>query len=162
MLRKKKDDKTEEFKRDMTLTEQQRQTPMTEDYVYSLGRSVYMIMDPEVTAMLNPTDDNGKPKPSQFRSLIPAFSHLNRLSNIDKQQKELLTLDYEFLILIHKLNMNEDQYESVGWAELESLKIFAQNMVSDSFHGWKGKLVTEQIKIIRAELEKKKKGLLPF
>lgn len=151
--RGKKDEKDEEFGTDMALTEHSRQSPMSDEMIYSLGRSVYMIMDPEVTGILN-ADGN-----DQFNALIPAFSHLNRTTNIDKKQAELLTLDYEYLSLIHKLNMNEDEYENVGWAMLESLKIFAHGITSDAFHGWKGKLVTEQIKIIRTELEKKKKGL---
>lgn len=149
---KKQEEKDEQFSGDMALTEASRQPQMSDEMIYSLGRSVYMVMDPEVTGILNA---EGK---DQFNALVPAFSHLNRTTNIDKKQAELLTLNYEYLSLIHKLNMKEDDYENVGWALLESLKIFAGGIISDAFHGWKGKLVTEQIKIIRTELEKKKKG----
>ena len=138
---------------DQALTEQSRPSQMGDEMIYSLGRSVYMVLDPDVSDILK---EEGN---SQLAALIPAFSHLNRTTNIDKKQAELLTLDYEYLTLIHKLNMNEDEYENVGWAKLESLKIFAMGIISDAFHGWKGKLVTEQIKIIRTELEKKKKGI---
>lgn len=163
LRRDKKKDEDEEYMQNLALTEQGRQT-LPEDQLASLGRSVYMIMDPEVTAILNPVDAKGRiiddPKLSQFRSLIPAFSHLNRTTNIDKRDATLLMLDYEYLDIIHTLNMKEDNYENEGWALLESLKIFARNIVADSFHGWKGRIMTEQIKIIKTEIEKKKKGIL--
>jgi len=157
--KKRKDQDEEEFKKEVALTELGGEMPpqsvgLTQDYIYSLGRSVYMIMDPEVNLVLN--------KKPYLKTLIPAFSHLNRISRIGKQEADLLELDYEFLMLIHKLNMNEDEYENKGWAELESLKLFARHMIHDSFGGWKGNLLTEQVKIIKAELEKPKKKRLPF
>lgn len=148
----KKPDADEEFTRDMAMSEAGQREQVDADYLYSLGRSIYMIHDPQ----LELKDDD------QFNELYPAFSMLNRTTNIGNLDRELLLLDYEALLLINKINMNEDEYENKGWAKLEALKIFARYMVSDSFHGWKGRLVTEQIKIIRAELEKKKKGWLRF
>lgn len=150
---KKRQDEDEEFGKGMAGIEQSNQPQMSDEMISSLGRSVYMVMDPEVTAILN---DKDKP---QFQALLPAFSHLNRTTRIGKKQAELLTLNYEYLSLIHKLNMPEDDYENVGWALLESLKIFASGIISDAFEGFKAKVVTEQIKIIRTELERKKKGL---
>lgn len=153
MGRKKKEDKDEEFMRDQALADTARGgSPLPEDYVYSLGRSVYMIMDPEVSEMLK---DDGNP---QLKSLIPAFSHLNRTTAIGEKEARLLLLQYEYIGLIHTLNMDEDEYENKGWALLEALEIFARNIVADARHGWKGRLVTEQIKIIKTEIEKKKKG----
>ena len=152
--RKKKPDRDEEYAQAAALTEQGRHETTPQEYLQSLGRSVYMVMDPDVSSIFN---DEEK---VQFQALLPAFSHLNRTTNIGKKEAELLELDYEYLTLIHKLNMNEDEYETTGWALLESLKIFAKGIISDAFHGWKGRLVTEQIKIIRTELEKKKKRTL--
>lgn len=152
--RKKRPDKDQEFAETVTLAEQTRPETTPQEYLHSLGRSVYMVMDPEVFSILNDEDKK------QFRALIPAFSHLMRTTNIGTKEAELLELDYEYLTLIHKLNMNEDEYETVGWALLESLKIYARGIISDAFHGWKGRLVTEQIKIVRTELEKKKKRTL--
>lgn len=152
--RGKKDDKEEQFATDMALTEHSR--PMADEMINSLGRSVYMVMDPDVQAILN----NPEKTNPQLQALLPAFSHLNRTTKIGKTQAELLTLDYEYLSLIHKLNMNEDEYENVGWALLESLKIFASGIISDALDGFKARVITEQIKIIRTELQKqKKKGI---
>jgi hypothetical protein len=127
---------------------------LTEDYVNSLGRSVYMVMDPDVMQILH--DDE------QLKTLIPAASHLNRLTNKDRKATELDMLDYEFLLMIHKLNMNEDDYESAGWAKLQAFIPFFRNLVYDSVGGFKAHMVTEQIKIIKAEIEKQKKKVLPF
>lgn len=163
--KKKKKEEEMDFRKEQSLAEQYRGgggMPLTEDYIASLGRSVYMVMDPEVTAILNPIDEKGKPIPSPFRSLVPAFSHLNRVSRIGKNEAEILQLRYRKLMLLHKINMTEDEYESEGGALLESLEIFATHMIHDSFDGWKGNLVTEQIKTIRTELGEQKKKRRPF
>lgn len=151
--RKKKEDT--EFQMGIAHAEAARPTPgLTEDYLRSLGRTAYMLMDSEVSGILN--DD----KNPNFKSLIPAFSHLNRTTNIGNKEAELLMLDYEYINIIHTLNMKEDLYENDGWATLESLKIFARNIIADAYKGWKGKILTEQIKVIRTELEKKKRGII--
>lgn len=150
---------------EMALTEVNRPgspAPVDQGMLYSLGRSVYMIMDPEVTSIIDPRDKNGRRLPSQLRSLLPAFSHLNRVSKIGSREADLLELDYEYLMIIHKLNMNEEEFESKGWAELESLKIFARHMINDAFGGWKGNLITEHIKVIKTELKEEKKSRWPF
>lgn len=152
---KKKEEEEKHFKAEMALAEQQRQgMPLTEDYIASLGRSVYMVMDPEVTKILNEND--------QLKSLIPAFSHLNRVSRIGKGEAELLEFDYEYMFLLHTLTMNEDEYETKEAERIEALKLHSRFIIHDSFGGWKGNLVTEQIKTIRTELEKTKKKRLPF
>jgi len=153
--KKKKEEEEKHFKGEMALAEQQRQgMPLTEDYIASLGRSVYMVMDPEVTNILNEND--------QLKSLIPAFSHLNRVSRIGKGEAELLEFDYEYMFLLHTLTMNEDEYETKEAERIEALKLHSRFIIHDSFGGWKGNLVTEQIKTIRTELEKTKKKRLPF
>lgn len=149
----KKPDPDDEYQRAASLSEISRENQSEQqraDFLYSLGRSIYMIQDPILVNVLLEDDE--------FKAMYAAFSQLNRTTNIGNLDRELLLLDYEALLLINKLNMDEDKYENLGWAKMEALKIFARYMVSDSFHGWKGRLVTEQIKIIRTELEKKKKG----
>ena len=160
---KEKKEAEEEYRKVMALTEQGKpQGAMTEDYIASLGSRVYLIMDPTVTEFLNPLDADGKPLPSSYREMYPAFSHLNRLSHIGKLQAEILELDYEYLMLIRKMNMDEDEYDSKGWLEIESLKIHATHIISDAFDGWKGKLFTEQSKTIRTEMVETKKKRWPF
>ena len=144
---KKEPDKDEQFARDMTGIEESRPAVMPEEYINSLGRSVFMIMDPDVIALL--TDEEK-----------PAFSHLNRVTNIGQKEAGLQMLDYEFLSLVDKMNTNEDEYEDKGWKKSLSKRIFARGIINDAFKGFKAKIVTEQIKVIRTQVEKKKKGLL--
>lgn len=163
--KKKQKEAAIEYSREQGLADSYRGSgglPLTEDYIASLGRSVYMVMDPEVTALINPVDKKGNPIETPLRSLLPAFSHLNRVSRIGKREAEILALRYRILLLMHKIDMTEDEYENEGGALLDSLEIFATHMIHDSFDGWKGNLVTEQIKTIRTELGEKKQKRGPF
>lgn len=161
--KKRKEEEAQRYKEEMALrAESKPQVPGQQDAFASLGRSVYMVMDPEVFAAINPINKAGKSIPSIFRPLIPAFSHLNRLTKTGKLQAELLELDYEELIIITKMNMLEDEYESNGWLALKSLSIFSQSIISDSFNGFKAGIVTTQLKTIRTELTETKKKKGPF
>jgi len=158
----KKDEKAMDYQKEVVLTEQNRQgMPMTEEYVNSLGRSVYSIIDPEVMALLNPIDANGKPIESDLRQLIPALSHLNRMTQINKLDVELDRLDLEYIFLRMKCSMNEEDYDTEKAGLIESLQFYANHIPTDAFEGFKAKLLAYQMKIIRTELEEKKtKGLL--
>lgn len=151
-----KKEQDDDFHKDLVINEQNPPpgSVVPEDYVYSLGRSVYMVLDPDVMEVLK--------QDPKLQTLIPAASHLNRLTRKDRKAMELDMLDYEFLLQIHKLNMNEDDYETTGWAKLQAFVPFFRNIVYDSVDGFKARVVTEQIKVVKAELEKKKKRVLPF
>jgi len=161
-LRKKKDEKAMDFQKEIVLTEEQRQgMPMTEEYVNSLGRSVYSIIDPEVMALLNPMNANGKPIESDLRQLIPALSHLNRMTQIGKDDVELDRLDLEYIFLRMKCTMNESDYTTGKAGLIESLQFYANHIPTDACDGFKAKLLAYTMKIIRTELEEKKtKGWL--
>jgi len=146
----KEKEKDEQYMEDAAHIAQQR--VMTEDYVNSLGRTYFMLEDENVTSMLQ--------KDPQLRTLLPAFSRVNRTTKIGKRDAKLLMIDYNILTLLHEINMDEDTFEAGGWAKLEALKIFAHALICDQFEGWKGRLVTETISIIKTEIERKKKGLL--
>jgi hypothetical protein len=127
---------------------------LPEDYVNSLGRSVYMVMDPDVMQIID--------SDPQLKSFRIAISHLNRLTKKDKTSMQLDTLDADYLVLINKINSNEDDYENRLWAIYEALRMFMRNANCDNIDGFKARIVTEQIKIVKAEIEKKKRGVLPF
>jgi hypothetical protein len=146
----------EQFQKDLVAGEQHPPPGqmLTEDYVNSLGRSVYMVMDPDVLAILA--------EYPQLKSFRIAVSHLNRLTRKDKNAMALDTLDNDYQVLIHKINANEDDYENSLWAVYEALRQFMRNASYDNVDGFKARIVTEQIKIVKAELEKKQKKVLPF
>lgn len=127
---------------------------LSEDYVNSLGRSVYMVMDPDVMRLIDETP--------QLKSFRIAISHLNRLTKKDKTAMQLDTLDADYLVLINKINANEDDYENGLWAIYEALRMFMRNANCDNIDGFKARIVTEQIKIAKVELEKPKKKVLSF
>lgn len=98
------------------------------------------------------------------RAVYPAYSFLNRTSHIDEKDRKLILLNYEYLdILITSIMRNpQPRKDYLDWIESVAYNIFAQFMVNDALHGWKGKLVIEQVRVIRAELAKvKKKGGFP-
>ena len=145
--RKKKEEekRDEEFQEGVALTEEGRQDTMSAEYMRGLGHSIYVVYDPDVAASFDEAEK-------------PAFSHLNRTTNIGKKEAALLELDYKYFSLVGMINMDEDTYDAKGWKRSIGLDIHARAIISDAFHGWKGKLLAEYRKIIRVELEKGKKG----
>lgn len=147
-----------DYGRDMAIAEESRPNMMANqrEAIASLGRSVYMIMHPDV--------DNMILKSRILRPMYPAYSHLMRVTKIGKLQAEILELDYMNLSLIVKMNMDEEEYESEGWLALNALEMFSTSIVSDAFQGFKAEVVTTMLKTIRTEVgEPKKEGRkLPF
>lgn len=113
-----------------------------------------MIIDPEVLALLLE-----KPK---YRNLIPAFSHLNRISNIGPLEAEILELDYEALLLLQEMFMKESKYNASDFILMMSLGMHSRFIIADSYQGHKAKVITEQTRVIRTELTKPKKGRFIF
>jgi hypothetical protein len=146
----------EDFQKELAAGEQHPPpgTMLPEDYVNSLGRSVYMVMDPDVMRIIDETP--------QLKSFRIATSHLNRLTRKDKNAMMLDTLDADYLVLINKINSNEDVYENSLWGIYEALRMFMRNANCDNIDGFKARIVTEQIKIVKAELERPKKKVLPL
>jgi len=152
MIRKPKEDKAAEFTRDFALAGETRpDATMQKDFLDAYGRTYLMIQDELTLKMLW---DNPK-----LRHLIPAYAGILRTSKIDKGEKELQDLDYEYLIMQNKMSMNEDQYEHYVCGTHVSLMIYARSITNDQLDGWKAKVTTEQTKRIIAET-KTKKGLL--
>jgi len=146
---KKEPDIDEQRAHEITVAEESRPT-MEQDYVNALGKLYYMIKDDQEAKLL--WDD------AQLRNLIPAFSALNSLSNIDEREARIRMLKYKILMLKQKAYMNTKTYASGGATLISSLELRSRSIVTDAFHGWKGKITTEQTKRITTVLEKKKKG----
>jgi len=153
--KKKKEEEARQYKEEMALRQESgHQMPAQQDAYASLGRSVYMIMHPEVDEIIM--------KDPKLKASYPAYSYLNRVTKTGKLQAQIQELDYEELGLITKMNMTEDKYESEGWLKLKALNIFAQSIISDAFGGFKADIVTTQLKTIRTELAEVKKKRLPL
>ena len=149
--RGKKKEKEKEFKQAMVLTqtqaEGQERTPG--EYIDSVGRTYYMIRDDREDELL---------KSEQLLSFLgPAFSPLNQLTNINEKEARIRRLKYKILLLKLKGYMNPRAYANGGSILISSLELRARSIVSDAETGWKGKILTEQTKTTRVELEKKKR-----
>jgi len=148
--RGKKKDEEEEFAKSVALTEQQ--AVMEEEMRASVGSSLYYVYDPHLHAILNQTERD--------RATYPARSFINRTTNIDAREKEILFNEYEYLNTLSDIGANEEEYETVGWLKGESVLIHDRIALNDMHNGWKGKLMAERVRRIIAELQQrlKKKG----
>lgn len=152
---KEEEKRAEEYNEQMALTEQTRQGAMPEEQMNALGQLYYMMKDDQVTYILWEN--------KQLRNLIPAFSPLNQMSNISEKEARIRRLKYKLLLLKQKGYMNTKKYAEGGATLISSLDLLSRTYTTDAVHGWKGKILTEQTKIIRTEVVKrKKKGMLPF
>lgn len=148
----KPEDKDIEFGRDVTVADTARpDATMQRDFIDAYGRTYLMITDELTLKML--WEDQ------KLRHLIPAFAGILRTSNIDKDEKALQDLDYEYAIMQNKMSMNEDEYEHYACGTHIALRIHARSVTNDQLGGWKAKVATEQTKHIITET-RKKKGLL--
>jgi len=148
--RKKEPDPDEQFQQNQALNQG---NIMSEEVRASLGQSVYMVHDPYVHEAFRDKDNE------LLETMLPAFSFLNRTTNIDKAEKELLFWQYKRLMTLTRLTMKERDYNTKWWLQQEALQIYAMGILNDAEGGWKGKLVTEQIRKIITELRKpEKKG----
>lgn len=92
--------------------------------------------------------------------LIPALSHLVRTTNIENPTAvQYLLLTWEIacrlVFLVYK------PPNLINRAKFEAWNIFGRGVIHDAEHGWRGKLVTERIKIYKVEgAEKKRRKLL--
>lgn len=146
----KKPDRDGEFGREIVGTEIARGESVGDDYDRAL-RNSYMILDLNlINQMLKDPD---------LKPLYPAFSFVNRTSKVGDREREILWLDYDYLFLLRKLSITKESYDFDKWIALEALRLSVPYFLSDA-QGWKGRLLTEQIKIIRAQVEKKKRGWL--
>jgi hypothetical protein len=86
---------------------------------------------------------------------IPAFDSVNRTTKITDHEAEIMWLDFQILFLMAKLTMPPDVYEMGAMALFQSLEIAASTVITDAKGGWKGHLLTEQVRRLDVMLNKK-------
>lgn len=142
----------QEFRRNQILTEQQadaqRPTNPEIEYLTMLGKFGYLVADDRVFDFIQ--------KHPQYNALIPAFSPVNRTTkHISKRDAQIQWLDHQILQVMLETTMSPDDYEAGAMEIMQGFEIFANTQISDGFEGWKGNILTQQVKVIRAETEKK-------
>jgi len=96
---------------------------------------------------------------SNAKILLPALSHLLRTTNItDKNAVKYMMLTWEIACRLTFL-VNEPP-NLVNQAKFEAWLMFGRAAIHDAEQGWRGKLVTERIKIFKLENEEKKRRKL--
>lgn len=127
--------------------------PVTaEDYQYALGRTALIISDPTVVAVM--AGNNEKPETSA--DLI-AYSHENSLTHLNNKEAELQMIDYECQNILSTLEMNEDDFNLQGYRVSQSKQILARSKVANARDGFLLKIVNDQTKVIRTEIQPKKR-----
>ena len=151
-LKGKKDPNKLQFRRNLAISESvesaRRSNPEAE-YLQTIGKMGYMVMDERVIDLLfsNPS----------LQSLGPVYSPVNATIRLSKQEAALKRIRIENHITMLKLTMHPDLYEGNGMEILEGLRLFGFDRVSEAEAGWKGHLVTEQVKKIEISTDKNEK-----
>lgn len=121
--------------------------PPTEEMLV-LGRTHYMLKDNDIRNLVF----------GKHRWLIPAYiaaSHLLRTSFLDPWDVE--PLKWRFKLIIDLLLMSKDDLSIEDLAVAEAMYIYGFTSLKDALDGWRGKLVTEQVRTYRIEGEKVEK-----
>ena len=141
VLFKKKDTTTRDFKRTQVLTEQQQpEQSASEQYQIMTAKMGFMVTDELVIKLI--WDE------PHFHPLIPVFSIVNASGRITKKVADIMKLRLENIIARLKLTMKQDLVDRGGLDTLEGLRIYGYYRINEIIDGWKGHLITEQVKVI--------------
>lgn len=149
---KQKDDVGLQFRRELILAEASGEAARPHspeaDYVAMVGKMGFMVMDENIINFLysNPL----------LHPFIPVFSPINATIKLDKRQEDLKRIRLENFLVERKLTMPPDVYDANGLEILDGLRIFGHDRISEAADGWKGHLVTEQVKVIETRSQEKK------
>lgn len=146
------EDKTLEYLQGLTFNEQQAENNAPADpyeAVKQNERDKMMLGDQTVTKFIL--------SHPQYAPFLPALSPVNRTTkHISKSDAEVMWLDFQILFCMEEMCMSPEDYENGGLEFLQGLEIYTGPLISDGYEGWKGRITTEQKKIVSAQLTKGK------
>ncbi len=147
-----RENKKLEFKRTYALTEAaadaQRGGDPANDYLTMLGKFGYLVGDDRIPEFIsnNPA----------YNALIPALSPVNRTTkHISKRDAHIAWMDFQILYTMLELTMRPEDYEAGGMEILQGFEVLSNTQISDGFEGWKGNILTQQVKVSRVEMREK-------
>ena len=147
-----REDKTFEFQENMALSQQTADANAPQDpyeAAKAAERERLMLGDERTARFLDIHPE--------FHAFIPALAPVNRTTkHISKRDAMIAWLDFQILFTMEEMCMRPEAYEAGGLEILQGLEIFASTQISDGFEGWKGRILTEQKKIIATEFRKGK------
>jgi hypothetical protein len=120
-----------------------------QDYVAMLGKIGYLLNSPtmEKFFMEHP----------HLRMFVPAFQSVNRTTKLSANEAEIMYYDFQILFTMAKLTMPPDVYEQGAMGIFQGLEVLASTQITDGKDGWKGHLITEQVRRLEVNLNKKKR-----
>lgn len=131
------------------VVEQTEMLPTTpEDWLQYLGQIYYLVKDYETFQQLRDDPD--------MKVLMPTLSHLLRTSYLDKHTINVMKLRWRRACRLQLLCgknptlMNQAKFDA--WVN------FGYAAIEDAREGWRGRLVTERIKVHKIETRTKKRG----
>lgn len=124
------------------------QTSQEQDYVTMVGKIGYLLNSPTMEKFFM--------KHPHLRGFIPAFQSVNRTTNLTKHDAEVMYYDFQILFTMAKLTMDPSTYEQGAMAIFQGLEILAETQITDGVDGWKGHIITEQVRRLEVDLGKKK------
>jgi hypothetical protein len=120
-----------------------------QEYVDTVGKIGYLLNSPTMEQFFMTN--------KYMQVFIPAFQSVNRTTKLSNHEAEIMWLDFQIAFTMAKLTMPPDVYEQGAMAMFQSLEILAGTQITDGKEGWKGHLITEQVRRIDVQLNKKDK-----
>jgi hypothetical protein len=122
-------------------------TSPAQDYVDTVGKIGYLLNSPTMEQFFMTN--------KYMQVFIPAFQSVNRTTKLSNHEAEIMWLDFQIAFTMAKLTMPPDVYEAGAMGMFQSLEILASTQITDGKEGWKGHLITEQVRRIDVALNKK-------
>jgi hypothetical protein len=145
----KKDERAFEFSAAAAQTDLANPTASSpeQEYVQTVGKIGYLLNSPTMEQFFatNP----------HMQKFIPAFQSVNRTTKLSNHEAEIMWLDFQIAFTMAKLTMPPDVYEQGAMSMFQSLEILASTQITDGKDGWKGHLITEQVRRLDVQLNKK-------
>ena len=89
----------------------------------------------------------------EYKAFIPALASVNRTTkHVSKTDMRIAWLDFQILQVMTEMCMNPDKFEEGAMEMMQGFEMYHNNIISDGHEGWKGNILTQQRKIISANV----------
>jgi hypothetical protein len=149
-FRKKDDPYRQQLEHDITVNESAQPSQEELENANVVEKFAYVLVDDNVQYLLKNN--------TILMPLYPTFSLLNSTIRLTKIDAIILYCKVRFQLLLIAWNMDEEEYQTEGAITLESLKYYFYCRINEAIDGWKGRMITEQHKIIETQVRREKKG----
>ena len=118
-----------------------------QEYIDTVGKIGYLLNSPTMEQFFMTN--------KYMQVFIPAFQSVNSTTKLSSHEAEIAWLDFQIAFTMAKLTMPPNIYEQGAMGMFQSLEILASTQIADGRDGWKGHLITEQVRRLDVQLNKK-------